>query len=196
MRILFVGIGAILIIIGGVMAVVTVETYKESSWSDVSQATPTLTTFVRYAYVTLDLTAGQTVRATVTPTESSDAILLMLLTLDQYNTGYMGSSGITQSEAIEWVQPTALGQQVSFEHKIITSGSYVIILHGWRDNGASPWANGIPFSFTMRVSEPLSLTIPGIAVAVIGIAIAAYGVISKPKKPVSQAMAPPPPPPM
>jgi len=188
-------VGVVVLLIGGFVAFGTWETYKEFSWSDMFPSTPAkLTRDARYAYISSDLKAGQTLKVTVTPTESSDSVLLILMTTVQYDTLYLGSSGIVQSDALAWVEPTDLGQPVSFEQKISADGSYTFVIHPRKDNGAAPWSNGIPFSFSMRVSEPMILTLPGLAVVAVGVVIIAFGAISKPKQRMTPSVPPPPPP--
>jgi hypothetical protein len=195
MRTLFVVVGIVIILIGGFVAFGTWESYKEFSWSDIFPSTPAkLTQDDRYAFVTSDFTADQTLTVTVTPSESSDSVLLILMTTTKYNTLYLGSSGIGQSDALAWVEPTGLGQPVSFEQEIPADGSYTFVIHPRRDNGVAPWANGIPFSLNMKVSEPMNLMLPGLALAAVGIVVLAFGVISKTKQRMAPQAPPPPPP--
>jgi hypothetical protein len=109
---------------------------------------------------------------------------------------YLILSQLTKAvyDALAWIEPTSLGQQVSFEQKMAATGSYTIVLHPLKDNGASPFANDIPFSFAMRVSEPMNLTLPALGVAVVAIAVIVFGFISKPKQQPPQVSPPPPPP--
>jgi hypothetical protein len=194
MRTLFVVVGVVILLIGGFVAFGTWETYKDFSWSDIFPSTPAeLTPDARYVFITSDFTAGQTLKVTVTPSESSDSVLLILMTTAKYDTLYLGSSGIGQSDALAWVEPADLGQQVSFEQEIPADGSYTVVIHPRRDNGVAPWADGIPFSLSMRVSEPMNLMLPGLALAAVGVAVLVFGVISKPKQRMAPSAPPPPP---
>ena len=182
-------VGLILIIAAGAMMFGDFKLFKTVTWSDVTKAPAIITRDAGFAYVTMNLNAGKSLKAVATPKESADSILLLFMTNEKFTKYKTGS--VTKSEVLAWVEPSGLGQQVSFEQRITTSGDYVVLLHPRKDNGKDPWDNGIPFNLSMEVSEPLDLMLPGTGVAALGIALIVLDVMKNRKQVVRPIPSPP-----
>ncbi|MEM2088494.1 MAG: hypothetical protein QXF52_07495 [Thermoproteota archaeon] len=183
-------LGLVLVLVAGVLFISNFQLTKTIGWSDVSQEPAIITPEAGFAYITLDMEAGQNLKVTATPTESGDSFLLLLMTSEKFTQYLTGM--VTPSEVLVWQEPASTGQQLSLEYRISTSGEYAIVLHPRRDDGTSQWQDGIPFNIETQISTSLNLTLPAVALLVLGIVIIAFSFIRGGKK---QAQMPTPPPP-
>ena len=98
----------------------------------------------------IDLTEfekGETVQVTVTPTESDDMILLLLMTPEVYQQFLATSVG--KSDVLVWQEPTVPGESLSLDYKAPYAGDYVLVLRAWSDANK----DGIPFQFSMNIAN-------------------------------------------
>ncbi len=172
-------VGIVLLLVAGFFLIADFKTYKRPTWADLfpnQQAIIYTDRQPKFVYITLDADKGNTLKAAVTPKESDDAVLLLLMSPSAFRKFQQDS--VTKSDVIQWQEPTSLGQKVAFEFTIPESGTYVVVFLTWKDNNR----NGVPFNLELELSTPLKLTLPGVGLGVLGLAVLAFGVIKKPKQ--------------
>ena len=188
-------VGIVLLLIGVVLFIGDFKTYKRSTWSDIFPNVAAVIYLDRqptFAYITLsDAARGNTLKVTVSPKESEDIILVLLMSPSAFSKFQRES--VSRSDAFVWQEPTTLGQPVTFDFLIPETGTYVLVLRAWKDNNR----NGVPFNLELELSTPLNLSLPGIGLAFVGIAVLVLGAIKKrkqvqPTSPPSAAAVPSP----
>jgi hypothetical protein len=183
-------VGLILLIVGGVMIFGNFNTSKSASWDSLFPGVaPKLFLDQPPIYAHIDLTGfekGEALTVTVTPTESDDTILLLLMTPQVYQQ-FLATS-VHQSDVLVWQEPTTPGASVSLDFKAPYAGDYVVVLRARGDANK----DGIPFQFTMEFSQPLDLTLPGLGIALVGLVVLVFGLIRKSAVKVVPQYAPPP----
>jgi hypothetical protein len=184
-------LGLILIVVGGVMLFGNFNQTKSSSWDSLFPGVaPKLYLDKQPIYAHIDLsefTKGEGVKVTVTPTESDDSILLLLMTPQIYQ--QFLASTVGKSDVLVWQEPATPGGSVSLDYNVPNAGDYVIVLRAWGDTNQ----DGIPFQLSMEIYQPLDLTLPGLGVAVVGLVVLVLGFIRKPAAKAMQQVAPAPP---
>jgi len=170
-------VGLIVLIVGGVMIFGNFNSSKSPSWDSLFPGVaPKLYRDQPPIFAHIDLTAfekGETVQVTVTPTESDDMILLLLMTPQVYQQFLATSVG--KSDVLVWQEPTTPGASISLDYKAPYAGDYVLVLRAWSDTNR----DGIPFQFSMEISQPLDLTLPGLGIALVGLIVLVFGLIRK-----------------
>jgi hypothetical protein len=183
-------VGLILLIVGGVMIFGNFNTSKSPSWDSLFPGVaPKLFRDQQPVYAHIDLTGfekGEGLKVTVTPTESDDMILLLLMTPQAYQQFLAATVG--KSDVLVWQEPTTPGASVSLDYKAPYAGDYVLVLRAWSDANK----DGIPFEFSMEISQPLDLTLPGLGIALVGLAVLVIGLARKSAAKAIPQYAPPP----
>lgn len=183
-------VGLILLIVGGVMILGNFNTSKSPSWDSLFPGVaPKLFRDQQPIYAHIDLTdfeKGETIQVTVTPTESDDMILLLLMTPQTYQQFLAATVG--KSDVLVWQEPATAGASVSLDYRFPYAGDYVLVLRAWGDANK----DGIPFQFSMEISQPLDLTLPGLGIALVGLVVLVFGLARKSVAKAVPQYAPPP----
>jgi hypothetical protein len=189
MKRVIVVVGLILLVVGGVMFLGDFNTSKSPSWDSLFPGVePKLFQDQKPIYAHIDLTGfekGETVKVTVTPTESDDMILLLLMTPEVYQQFLAATVG--KSDVLVWQEPATSGASVSLDYSAPYAGDYVVVLRAWGDSNK----DGIPFQFSMEISQPLNLALPGLGIALVGLVVLVFGLIRKPAVMAVPQSAPP-----